>query len=302
VINSKDEITVKKLKECSAAGKSISETLQAQLAVIPSLLMRREVRKCFGFYRRDAKGGDDKDAEYREGKMLMYGKEEIDRLKDFGTTPFKEVIMGCKIDSDCAGWSPKIRQWWKGGKPVAYKRKMALPVVDLLKRSEVEKTVKPVRSFEAWKKKEMMKVKVTERLCILAKGDGKTSYQVMPSKKEILDRLAWVTSEEGKFDPAIMAVHLVLYFAHSLGGVMRTDGRPQEAPLKEGLRLVEELLQYDDSLGIVVVPDDQTLEVLPKELKVVSKRFAALVESTTRVSGEQMRRKYAGVWSCRNCM
>jgi hypothetical protein len=102
----------------------------------------------------------------------------------------------------------------------------------------VEKTVKPVRSFEAWKKKEMMKVKVTKRLCILAKRDGKTSYQVMPSKKEILDRLPWVTSEEGEFDPAIMAVHLVLYFAHNSSGVMRTDGRPQEAPLKEGLRMV----------------------------------------------------------------
>ena len=168
---------------------------------------------------------------------------------------------------------------------------MVLPVVDLLKRSEVEKIVKPVRSFEAWKKKEMMKVKVTERLCILAKGDGKTSYQVMPSKKEILERLAWVTSEEGEFDPTIMPVHLVLYFAHSSGGVMQTDGRPQEAPLKEGLRLVVELLQYDDSLGILVLPGDQTLEVLPKELKVVSERFATLVESTTRVSEKHKKRK-----------
>jgi hypothetical protein len=76
-------------------------------------------------------------AEYREGKMLMYGKEEIDRLKESGTTPFKKVIMGCKIDLDCAGWSPMIRQWRKRGEPVAYERKMALPVVDLPKRSEV---------------------------------------------------------------------------------------------------------------------------------------------------------------------
>jgi hypothetical protein len=99
VINIKNEITAEHLKECSAAGKSISETVWAQLAVIPSLSMRREVRKWFGFYRKDAKSGDDKDAEYREGKMLMYGKEEINRLKEFGTTPFKEVIMGCRIDS-----------------------------------------------------------------------------------------------------------------------------------------------------------------------------------------------------------
>jgi hypothetical protein len=235
VINSKNETTVEKLKECSVAGKSISETVWAQLAVIPSLSMRREVRKWFGSYRRDAKGGDDKDAEYREGKMPMYGKDEIDRPKDFGTTPFKEVIMGCRIDSDCAGWSPKIRQWRKGGEPVAYERTMALPVVYLLKRSEVEKTVKPVRSFEAWKKKEMMKVKVTERLSILGKGDGKTSYQVMPSKKEILERLAWVTSEEGEFDLAIMAVHLVLYFAHSLGGVPAHRRQASEGPVEGGI-------------------------------------------------------------------
>jgi hypothetical protein len=63
-----------------------------------------------------------------------------------------------------------------------------------------------------------------------------------------------------------------------------------------------ELLRYDDNLGIVVLPGDQILEVLPKELKVVSKRFATLVESTTRVSREQIKRKYAGVWSCRKCM
>jgi hypothetical protein len=60
---------------------------------------------------------------------------------------------------------------------------MTLPVIDLLERAKVEKIVKPARSFEAWKKKEMMKVKVTERLCILAKGDGKTSYQVSQSRR-----------------------------------------------------------------------------------------------------------------------
>jgi hypothetical protein len=94
---------------------------------------------------------------------------------------------------------------------------MTLPVIDLLERAEVEKMVKQARSFEAWKKKEMMKVKVTERPCILAKGDGRTSYQVMPTKEEILERLKWVTGEEGDFDPTTMPVHLVLYFVHSRG-------------------------------------------------------------------------------------
>jgi hypothetical protein len=104
---------------------------------------------------------------------------------------------------------------------------MTLSVIDLLERAKVEKIVKPARSFEAWRKKEMMKVKVTERLCILAKRDGKTSYQVMPTKEEILERLKWVTGEEGDFDPTTMPVHLVLYFVHSGGaGVMHTDGRP----------------------------------------------------------------------------
>jgi hypothetical protein len=148
----------------------------------------------------------------------------------------------------------------------------------------VEKIVKPARSFEAWKKKEMMKVKVTKRLCILAKGDGKTSYQVMPTMEEVLQRLKWVTSEEGDFDPTIMPVHLVLYFAHSGGGVMHTDERPQQEQLKTGLKMVVDLLQFDDSLGVIVLPGDQTLDVYPKEMKVISERFATIVESTSRVS------------------
>jgi hypothetical protein len=45
-----------------------------------------------------------------------------------------------------------------------------------------------------------------------------------------------------------------------------------------------DLLQFDDSLGVIVMSGDQTLEVFPKELKVISERFATLVESTSRVS------------------
>jgi hypothetical protein len=121
---------------------------------------------------------------------------------------------------------------------------------------------------------------VTERLCILAKGDGNTSYQV-PTKEEILERLMWVTGE----DPTTMLVHLVLYFVHSGGaGMMHTDGRPQQAEVKTGLKLMVDLLQFDDSLGVIVMPGDRTLEVFPEELKVISERFATLVESTSRVS------------------
>jgi hypothetical protein len=45
-----------------------------------------------------------------------------------------------------------------------------------------------------------------------------------------------------------------------------------------------DMLQFDDSLGVIVMPGNQTLEVFPKELKVINKRFATLVESTSRVS------------------
>jgi hypothetical protein len=107
LINSKAEITEEKLKECAEEGKTISEIVWEQLAVLPSLSMRREFRKWFGFYRRDAKKGQDKDAEYRQGK--------VDRLKENGTSPFRELMLGCRIDSDCGFWSPKIRQWRKGG-------------------------------------------------------------------------------------------------------------------------------------------------------------------------------------------
>jgi hypothetical protein len=117
LINSKAEITEEKLKECAGEGKTISETVWEQLAVLPSLSMRREFRKWFGFYSRDAKKGQDKDAEYRQGKQMMYGKTEVDRLKENETLPFRELMLGYRIDSDCGFWSLKIRQWRKGGEP-----------------------------------------------------------------------------------------------------------------------------------------------------------------------------------------
>jgi hypothetical protein len=62
-------------------------------------------------------------------------------------------------------------------------------------------------------------------------------------------------------------------------------GRPQQAEFKTGLKLMVDPLEFDDSLGVIVMPGDQTLEVFPKELKVISERFAcALMESTSRVS------------------
>jgi hypothetical protein len=44
-----------------------------------------------------------------------------------------------------------------------------------------------------------------------------------------------------------------------------------------------DLLQFDDSLDVIVMPGDRILEVFPKELKIISERFATLVESTSRV-------------------
>jgi hypothetical protein len=110
LINSKAEITEEKLKECAGEGKTILETIWEQLAMLPSLSMRREFRKWFGFYRRDAKKGQDKDAEYRQGKQVMYGEDEVDRLKENETSPFRELMLGCRIDLDCGFWSPKIGQ------------------------------------------------------------------------------------------------------------------------------------------------------------------------------------------------
>jgi hypothetical protein len=55
----------------------------------------------------------------------------------------------------------------------------------------------------------------------------------MPTKEVILERLKWVTGEEGDFDPTTMPVHL-LYFVHSGGaGMMHTDGRPQQAESRQ---------------------------------------------------------------------
>jgi hypothetical protein len=50
----------------------------------------------------------------------------------------------------------------------------------------------------------------------------------MPTKEGILERLKWVTGEEGDFDPTTMPVHLVLYFVHSGGAGSTSAGGVQD--------------------------------------------------------------------------
>jgi hypothetical protein len=119
----------------------------------------------------------------------------------------------------------------------------------------------------------MMKLKIEDRLCILAVGDGSSSSQTMPTLKEVQDRLAWITSAGEDFDPDASPVHLVIYLVHrGYSSPVKTDGRPSTEDFKKGLSLVDELLRFDESLGIILVPGGQTLEMLPDGLEVMSER------------------------------
>jgi hypothetical protein len=64
---------------------------------------------------------------------------------------------------------------------------------------------------------------------------------------------------------------------------VKTDGRPSGEDLKKGLELVEGLLTFDESLGVILVPGGETMGLMPAGLEVMSERFAAFVPSVERV-------------------
>jgi hypothetical protein len=79
-------------------------------------------------------------------------------------------------------------------------------------------------------------------------------------------------------------VHLVIYLVHKgYASTVKTDGRPSGEDLMKGLELVEGLLTFDESLGVILVPGRETMGLMPAGLEVMSKRFAAFVPSVERV-------------------
>jgi hypothetical protein len=131
----------------------------------------------------------------------------------------------------------------------------------------------------------MMRIRIKDRLCILAVGDGKFNSQTMPTLKEVQHRLSWVTSAGEAFDPDASPVHLVIYLVHrGYASTVKTDGRPSGDDLKKGLELVEGLLTFDESLGVIMVSGGETMGLMLAGLEVMSETFAAFVSSMERVS------------------
>jgi hypothetical protein len=180
---------LEELRVASASGKKLAEVVLQQLKVLPGKGMAKEFRQWFGFYKKDKKAGDE-EVEYRPTEQKMYGNWELSMLADLGTSGFKEILLGCKIDLDCDEHSPILKPWVKGAEPQRLKKKSLRAGVQLLKREDVMKAVRPPRSFNSWKRREMMKIRIEDRLCILASGDGKTNLQTMPTLKEVQERLA----------------------------------------------------------------------------------------------------------------
>jgi hypothetical protein len=283
VINIQSKSSLQELRVASRAGKKLAEVVLQQLKVLPGKGMTKEFRQWFGFFKKDKKLADE-EAEYRPTEQKMYGDWELKRLADLGTSEFKEILLGCRIDMDCDDNSPNIKSWMKGAEPQGLEKKRLRGGYQLLKREEILKAVRPPRSYNLWKRREMMKIRIQDRLCILAVGDGKSISQTMPTLKEVQDRLSWVTSAGEAFDPDASPVHLVIYLVQrGYASTVKTDGRPSGADLKKGLELVEGLLMFDESLGVILVPGGETMGLMPAGLEIMSKRFAFFVPSVERV-------------------
>jgi hypothetical protein len=283
VINIESKSSLQELRVASRAGKKLAEVVLQQLKVLPGKGMAKEFKQWFGFFKKDKKLADE-EAEYRPTEQKMYGDWELKRLADLGTSALKEILLGCRIDMDCDDNLPNIKPWMKGAEPQRLEKKRLRGGCQLLKREEVLKAVRPPRSYNSWKRRETMKIRIEDRLCILAVGDGESNSQTMPILKGVQDRLLWVTSAGEAFDPDASLVHLVIYLVHrGYASMVKTDGRPSGEDLKKGLELVEGLLTLDECLGVILVPGGETMGLMPAGLEVMSKRFAAFVPCVERV-------------------
>jgi hypothetical protein len=277
VIKIQSESSLQELRAASGAGKKLAEVVLQQFKVLSGKGMAKEFRQWFGFFKNDKKLADE-EAEYRPTEQKMYGDWELKRLADLGTSAFKEILRGCRIDMDCNDNSPNIKPWMKGAEPQGLEKKRLRGGCQLLKREEVLKAVRPPRSYNSWKRRKMMTIRIEDKLCILAVGDGNSNSQTMPTLKEVQDMLSWVTSAGEAFNPDASRVHLVIYLVHrGYVSTMKTDGRPSGEDLKKGLELVEGLLTFDECLGVILVPGGETMGLMPAGLKVMSERFAAFV-------------------------
>jgi hypothetical protein len=136
LINAGTEKSLEDLRVASVLGKNHAEVVVEQLKVLLGRGMAKEFRQWFGFYKKDKKAGDE-EAEYRPTEQKMYADWELSRLSEMGTSAFKEILLGCRIDADCDGHSPAIKPWIKGGEPPpGLDKKRERPVVPLLKRED----------------------------------------------------------------------------------------------------------------------------------------------------------------------
>lgn len=97
-----------------------------------------------------------------------------------------------------------------------------------------------------------------------------------------MNRLAWVTSSSGSFDPSERPVHLCMYIA-ACAGEAKYDARARTEPAQAALGLMRDLLRYDGSVGIAILPGNTPIAWIPKELEVVAQRYMVFMKSGSQV-------------------
>ena len=182
--------------------------------------------------------------------------------------------------------------WDKGAEPPSLSRKAALPSAPYLSATAVKKALNPPVSFEAWEKRRLLDMSPGSRICVVPVtegSDGSATFERFPSLEIIKKKLAWVTSSSQGFEPDERPVHLVMYNAACTQDGLY-DARALKEPFKAATQLMVDLLKFEGTVGIIVMPGNTPATWIPKELEVVGQKFICLVPKKLQVSKGSIRK------------
>ncbi|GAQ77555.1 hypothetical protein KFL_000010040 [Klebsormidium nitens] len=207
----------------------------------------------------------------------MFKNEDRDYVAD---EQVMEAVMGCRWEVDCDEATPTIRVWDRGAEPRTLAKKEKLPAAPYLSASVVESIVNPPRSLELWDRKIVLQIRPDSRLAVMAVRTD-TAHQGVVGEKfppisAITDRLGWVTSSSQEFDLTERPVHLVMYLAACAREVVG-DARALESSVRAATQLMSDLLRFDGTVGIAVLPGDTPLDWIAPGLQIVARRVICLV-------------------------
>ncbi|GAQ85702.1 hypothetical protein KFL_002500010, partial [Klebsormidium nitens] len=261
-----------------AALASLRDRMTLRLVIIPEL--RHALITRAGFVKPAGTMFKNEDRDYVADEQVMYSQWDLEELDYLDTTPFREAVMGCRWEVDCDEATPTIRVWDRGAEPRTLPKKEKLPAAPYLSASVVESIVNPPRSLELWDRKIVLQIRPDSRLAVMAVRTDTAHPGVLGEKfppiSAITDRLGWVTSSSQEFDLTERPVHLVMYLAACAREVVG-DARALESSVRAATQLMSDLLRFDGTVGIAVLPGDTPLDWIASGLQIVARRVICLV-------------------------